>query len=183
MPFLACQVCSGFLDPTEPWPCCRWDYLHMAILQFLAGTRLIWDLAPTGPNAQRYSGLSLLGQEIPFPPFPIQDPLADLLCLGPGPGIPQSVSPQEQMPQIPPNLKIFPGHMQNCMSRRENSTKCPKFSTEASNLDYSSKPLGSLCASSSSQLIPCGVWPSYLLCAFYDSLSPAVRYCLLRERK
>lgn len=70
----------------------------MAILQFLAGTRLIWDLAPTGPNAQRYSGLSLLGQEIPFPPFPIQDPLADLLCLGPGPGIPQSVSPQEQMP-------------------------------------------------------------------------------------
>lgn len=59
-----------------------------------------------------------------------------LIYSGPGPRSPQSISPQEQMPQTPPNLKIFLDHMQNCIDRREkNFTKFPKFSIEVSNLD------------------------------------------------
>lgn len=41
---------------------------------------------------------------------------------------------------------------------------------------------GPLCASSSSELIPCGVWPSYLLCALLTAYPPVVRYCLFSER-
>ena len=87
----------------------RWGYLlHVVILQFLAGSRLIWDLVPSVPQIPKDSRLSLPG----YPSsFLIQGPLVDLP--GTGLGNPQAISAPKQMPRPPPpNLKIFPGHMQ-----------------------------------------------------------------------
>lgn len=44
----------------------RWGYLHVVVLQFLAVSRFIWDVAPTGLQIPKDTRLSLPGLVHPF---------------------------------------------------------------------------------------------------------------------